>query len=623
MCLMFSNSSAQEAVDTFVLQGYEKKVTHHQDQVGTVKLNLPFNQNQTLNQLLNTSGALYVKQYSPSALATTSMRGMSAQHTALLWNGINLQSCMNGLKDLNLIPLFFIENARLESGANNNLVGQGAVAGAIQLNNKLKAEKLIKLESQHGSFGNYQNAVSFSGFHKRFNFRTKLLHRIGENDFLFKNYFKPNRPLENLGNNQHKQMGLMQELSYDSKSKHSFYLNFWTMQSERNLPSPIGVNSTSSERQNDNNTKVYLQHQYRFNPKLSIQNKLCLIDEHIDYYNLNLSPALSQAINQIFETEIEYQINPTLNFVSSINLTHQNAFADGFRKGKTRDLQTWLNKLDWNSLNLRHKISVSLRSQLHNSALAPLSPEIGYELKLNNYTKLKGNAALCYRLPTFNDLYWQPGGNPDLLPENGRKAEVTFAFAFENTRLNITTFHHQLNNWIIWLPYTGSSFWVAQNAKQVQSNGVEFSGETYKKINHHSHIKLISRYQFVKTINKQTYVEDVKSLGKQLIYTPNHSGMLGLNYHYKNFQMNSNSQYVGQLYTKSDNSETDVLKPYFLINLGLGYQFKFKKHNGELWFNVLNLNNHVYLVMENRPMPLRNYQLTLKININYDKKQIN
>jgi hypothetical protein len=45
---------------------------------------------------------------------------------------------MNGLKDLNLIPLFFIDEASIETGANSSLMGHGTIAGTVQLKNQLE-----------------------------------------------------------------------------------------------------------------------------------------------------------------------------------------------------------------------------------------------------------------------------------------------------------------------------------------------------------------------------------------------------------------------------------------------------------------------------------------------------
>ena len=38
---------------------------------------------------------------------------------------------------------------------------------------------------------------------------------------------------------------------------------------------------------------------------------------------------------------------------------------------------------------------------------------------LKKELKLKGSTAYNYRFPSMNDLYWRPGGNPDVKPEEG------------------------------------------------------------------------------------------------------------------------------------------------------------------------------------------------------------
>ncbi|MFN8167076.1 MAG: TonB-dependent receptor [Bacteroidia bacterium] len=69
-----------------------------------------------------------------------------------------------------------------------------------------------------------------------------------------------------------------------------------------------------------------------------------------------------------------------------------------------------------------------------------------------------GNFGNVFRLPTVNDLYWIPGGNPDLLPETGTTGEIGLHLL--NTQLSmqrssVAYFDKHINNWIAWVP-TGS-----------------------------------------------------------------------------------------------------------------------------------------------------------------------
>src|SRR4051812_12993113 len=57
-----------------------------------------------LADLLADESPVFIKSYGLGSLATTSFRGGSANHTAILWNGFNINSPMNGQLDLSLVP---------------------------------------------------------------------------------------------------------------------------------------------------------------------------------------------------------------------------------------------------------------------------------------------------------------------------------------------------------------------------------------------------------------------------------------------------------------------------------------------------------------------------------------
>ncbi|MBP6512026.1 MAG: Plug domain-containing protein, partial [Bacteroidia bacterium] len=56
----------------------------------------------TLADRLNRESALFVKSYGSGSLSTVSIRGTGAAHSAVLWNGISLNSPMLGLYDFSL-----------------------------------------------------------------------------------------------------------------------------------------------------------------------------------------------------------------------------------------------------------------------------------------------------------------------------------------------------------------------------------------------------------------------------------------------------------------------------------------------------------------------------------------
>ncbi|MEX0982766.1 MAG: TonB-dependent receptor [Bacteroidales bacterium] len=90
---------------------------------------------------------------------------------------------------------------------------------------------------------------------------------------------------------------------------------------------------------------------------------------------------------------------------------------------------------------------------------------------------LQANFARNYHHPTLNDLYWQPGGNPDLLPEEGYTGESSVrwekAAGGQTVNTSLTGYYSRINDWILWLPgFKG--YWEPVNLAEVRSYGLEY-----------------------------------------------------------------------------------------------------------------------------------------------------
>ena len=87
-------------------------------------------------ELLTNETGVFIKNYGAGSLATSSIRGGSASHTLVLWNGLPVQSPMLGQLDLSLLPSNFVENVSVEYGGNTSMWGSGAIGGTIALDNQ-------------------------------------------------------------------------------------------------------------------------------------------------------------------------------------------------------------------------------------------------------------------------------------------------------------------------------------------------------------------------------------------------------------------------------------------------------------------------------------------------------
>lgn len=615
---MYLDCSAQFK-DTFMHKPFELIVQKENKNTGAISINLPLPYSGTMADVIGNYSALFVKSYSPGNLASTSMRGMGAQHTAVLWNGINLQSVMNSNIDLNLLPVFFFDKAMLETGANASTATNGSIAGAIYINNDINGGNRIYGELSAGSFGQKSFAVGNLFSVKNLSLNTRMVVREAANDFKYNNYFLPGKPVESLRNSQFKQSGFMQELQYAINPRHDIYVNYWYLQTSRNLPPAMGIINTFDERQDDFSHKLILVHKMKANARLELENKVALVNEQINYYHDLLSPAFNNANALQTESQLKWEINPLFVLHTSVSHTYQGAETDGYRDGVERNLIALWTRFAYKSKNKRLQLSLGSRQMMTDGKMAPASPDLGLELGLSQNIKLKSNLAAGFRIPSFNDLYWQAGGNENLKPELSKKAETSLEFKTKPFKLSLTAFLHHVNDWILWTPDPASQIWKANNAKSVISNGLELATEAIFKINYAHYLKCFGRYQFVKSYNAQVYSIDSAALGKQLFYTPEHTAFVQFQYAVKRFYLNLGANYTGPVFTTADNDLENRLDGYMIMNASLAYRINIKGHSGELSFKANNLLNTTYQVMLNRPMPLRNYQMTFKFNINYDK----
>ena len=90
---------------------------------------------------------------------------------------------------------------------------------------------------------------------------------------------------------------------------------------------------------------------------------------------------------------------------------------------------------------------------------------------------VKASVSRNYRFPTLNDLYFLPGGNPDLKNEHGFSYDAGVSFDVGKKGVyklggSASWFDSYIDDWIIWLPTT-KGFFSPRNVKKVHAYGVE------------------------------------------------------------------------------------------------------------------------------------------------------
>ncbi|MBA3898735.1 MAG: TonB-dependent receptor [Bacteroidetes bacterium] len=568
----------------------------------------------TLDELLQRQSRAIIKSYGPGNLATSSLRGAGANHTAIIWNGFNLQSPTNGTFDLALMPVEFIDDASVQLGSSSNLWGSGAIGGAINLNNKPEANQGFSIRSSSiaGSFGEKQQFTGLSYSNTKFSSSLKTFIKEAENEFSYVNSSLEGNPLVRQTNNKIKQKGLIQENYLYFKNGQQLKTVLWLQQSVREIP-PVMSQASSEAIQGDDAIRLTTEYAKK-GRNFQFFLRQAVFQEDVYYDDATASIAAKTTFQtSITEAEITKDFKRATSVNFGINHTYSRSESTGYeeihslsRPAVFASIKKTGRKENWN-------ITLSGRQEFADNAIATFAPFAGFEAKIKKDFTFKSSVSKSYRLPTLNDLYWNPGGNPNLLPETGWSQEAGIHYSKNLKSFSIsaeaTAYNRVVDNWIIWLPQ--NNYWTPQNLMKVWSRGTETgikAGYQLKKIR----IQWDLMTSYTRSTNEKAKSANDASIGKQLIYVPMYSGNSNLSIIFNQYVLVYSYSYSGYRYTSSDNIE--YLEPFQLSSLYFSRSITAKNFKFNGFARINNLLNEHYQVMAQRPMPGRNYQIGVSIN---------
>jgi len=584
-----------------------------------------------LSELISDYSPVFIKSYGRGSVATASFRGTSASHTQVLWNGMNLNSPMRGMADLSLLPVFFTDEVYLLHGSSSMIRGSGALGGSINLDNKPDWSTKFNVNAviEEGSFHTHKSFLKFIKGSDCLNVNTRFYFETSRNDFTFFNSgIIPHRE-DTLENAQYYKAGILQELYFRRTSEEILTLRFWYQQSRRDLPQLMSYEGSDREEyQNDSQLrgqfgwKKYSE-SYNYNFFSGINSgrlNYYRATPEFDFVNEDSESRETGFLNHLkvfreFDEDIYGEISLDANYyhVGATDATKQSGYReDRFETSLMVDMHVRLSD--------RYNLFGLLRSEYYDERFVFFIPAAGLEWQLHRKLPLvlSLNAARNYHKPTFNDLYWLPGGNPELLPEDGFSGDISLEWNIETGKTIIdnefTWFCSRINNWIIWQPAaSGAYYWEADNVKDVVSSGLEYRLSAEYNLNE-LRFRSGGNYSYTKTSNVNAVSSADRSRGKQLIYIPKHKGNLYLSCTWRKYTLKYDLNYTGKRYTKSSNIETyfeQVLNPYWLSKVVIDKQMEWSNYTLNLKFAVENIFDNNYQSILWRPMPGRFYSLSV------------
>jgi iron complex outermembrane receptor protein len=608
---------SQEEVDTllvlpqvFVNETVLKPYEEGRDWERMDVSNLVVVQASDLGQLLSSSNGVFIKNYGPAGISSSSLRGGSASHTAILWNGINIQSPMLGQSDFSLLPIALTDEVLISFGGPSTAGIQGAIGGAIQMKNVFNEKApILKINNSAGNFGAYQNSVRLQLGKKKITSVTRFYHRLSENNFP---YLSLQNNLKKLEHARLTQWGIVQDSRFRLSPKSEIDIHLWQQNSQRQLP-PNRLQLKSVAEQDDASFRSVIKWK-KWTDKHAFLIQSAYVSDQLVYQD-SITQVDSDSKANTFNVKASdhyYARFGTFNF--SLNYSSIWVNSNNYDKIPVRNQYTAQAAFKKESKNQKWTGNFSLVNSLVNGAVQPLLPSFHLRGKLTPLLGIKAAISRNYRLPTFNDLYWEPGGNPDLNPEKSWNYEAGVEIKKTNKvgwNIHLNAFSRSVDDWILWLP--SGAFWQPENAKKVWSRGVDAKVNLSKSFSRWKW-NVNAYYGFVKSTNTQASGNSQSSIGKQLIYQPMHSGGMNFQINYKKSSIHYEHRWNGSVFTTRDNSTQ--LEDYAVGNFTVQRKFQTKKVKSSLSVRVNNIWDNSYEVVEFYPMPGRSFMIQLSTEIN-------
>jgi len=577
---------------------------------------LESNQTQSLSELLSNHTLIYIKSLGQGALATSSFRGTSSNHTQVNWNGIRINPPMAGNFDFSQIPVFFADQVTLYHGNSYLKNGTGALGGSIHISNTPHWEDSTSLKAfaEYGSWNSYTAAASLHFHRPKALYRTRLYAQHSDNDYKYLNKVLKKDPFyEHRKEARYLQYGVMQEAYFRPSDNTIISNNLWFQYGDRQLPQPIIVNVTQHEKQKNTTLKYYLGFEHQ-QGKQEYSLKTAYQLDYLDYRQWYDRSTLSgnnyyntaQTVN--LKLNYNYRLSSRILLNGSFVYDHHFIHAASYSKEKVhQNILTLQGSMLWTPYEWL-QINGQIMGEINDNRFAPTGA-VGLSAQLiENLLHFKTNTAYNYHFPNLNDLYWQPGGNPDLKAEKGISYDATLTFTPRISgllyfKIDATYYAMNIDNWIMWLPNPNNWYWRPVNVLNVLSHGLELftecnlmAGEWKGKVG--------INYAYANSTNrKQRFAED-NTFKKQLPYIPRHKANVRLAIDYKKVFFSYQLNYTGIRYTTEDQSyQTNA---YCIHDAEIGFRFSAGKYQFTPKIRANNLFDTYYESTEYYPMPLRN-----------------
>jgi vitamin B12 transporter len=575
-------------------------------------------------------------------LKTISVRGLGANHTSALYDGVQISDAENGQIDLSKLNVNGIQRITLYNAQPPNILQSArafAAASVLSIETvkpNLSAEKpyLITAGIKAGSFGLINPYLQWQQRLDNkwaFIINSYIINADGGYNYLL---------FDGATNTKQKRVGsevAVQQVDgtlywNDNNSKFNLRVNYYN--SDRGLPNAVILYTPPPRGQKLYNRDLFLQggYEHKWNNGLQLlvnskvsQNQLRYFDPQFP----NTAGLLDQHFSQreyYQSAALAYSIEPNwqISYATDLAVNNMNADLSNFRYPTRLTLLNVLaSNLVLGNLTLQGSLlNTYLHETIRTGTTTPdrniYAPTLVAAVKpfADKNLQLRGFYKYIFRAPTFNDQYYGFTINPGLRPEFTRQYDLGLNYLkslsglFDYLSFTADAYYNNITDKIINMPSLYNGY--ARNISKVEVLGVDAGLKTQAKFKPFT-VSLTANYTYQQVQNVTDPTDPIYL--NQLPYTPKHTIAINAGISKSVFGLYYNLVSSSSRYYDNNNDTGDFMPAYAISDASVVYKGSVNHFPISLSAEVNNLFNANYVVVQSYPMPGRSFRISFQITI--------
>lgn len=594
-----------------------------------------------------------VKDYGGiGGLKTVSIRSLGAQHTAIGYDGIALTDCQTGQIDIGRFSLDNVDQLSLSNGQSDNIFQPArffASAGILNIQTltpRFEEGKRTNVSASFktGSWGlvnpsllleqqlNRKWTVTANGewMSSDGQYPYTLHYGNAEGDLTSREKRK-NTDVQTL----RAEAGLYGNFS----DKEQWRLKAYYFQSSRGLPNATTFYyDFSTQHLWDKNTFIQSQYKKEFSKQWVFQTSAKWSWNYQRYLDPDSKNSSGKTENSYYQQEYYLSASVLYRLLSNLSFSLS---TDGSINTMNADLKnfvhptrySWLTAFAGKYMNDWLTLSASALATVINEDVEKggsagnhrkLTPYVSASFKplQNEELRIRLFYKDIFRLPSFNDLYYEEVGNSKLKPENARQYNVGVTYSknlcsfLPYLSATIDGYYNKITDKIIAYPTKNLAVWSMRNLGSVEIKGIDATASIALQPWENIRINLSGNYTYQRALdvtNPDLDSEEGRTYKHQIAYTPrvSGSGQAGIETPWIN--LSYSFLFSGKRYQQGENIAENRLDSYSDHSISASRSFKIMQTNTSVSVEVLNIADKNYEIIRNFPMPGRSVRATISI----------